>query len=153
MDSAGNHRGLMPQDDTQQSQQTETVFAAQHAAGDPMAGQRVGPWLIKSMLGQGGAGTVYLAVRDDQSFHKQAAIKFIRRGMDSALVMRHFRRERQILARLDHPFIARLLDGGATDNGVPYFVMEYVDGQPLTTYCAKRGLNVRERLRLFREVC
>jgi tetratricopeptide (TPR) repeat protein/tRNA A-37 threonylcarbamoyl transferase component Bud32 len=138
----------------------EAVAAAvsSHAAsaassGEARIGKHIGPWRLKSILGHGGTGTVYLAVRDDQTFQKQAAIKFIRRGMDTALVMKHFRRERQILARLEHPYIARLFDGGATDDGTPYFVMEYVDGAPITTYCTQHNLNLRDRLRLFGEVC
>ena len=80
-------------------------------------------------------GAVYLAVRDDDQFEKQVAIKLVKRGMDTDRVLARFRAERQILARLDHPNIARLLDGGATNDGRPYLVMEYIEGEPITTSC------------------
>jgi eukaryotic-like serine/threonine-protein kinase len=98
-------------------------------------------------------GVVYLAERTDGQFEKQVAIKLIRRGLDSEDLVRRFRAERQILAQLEHPHIARLLDGGTTEEGLPYLVMEYVPGEPLTEYCAQRGLGLRERLRLFLDVC
>jgi serine/threonine-protein kinase len=97
--------------------------------------------------------TVYLAVRSDDTFKRQVAIKLVRRGMESAEVLRRLRSERQILASLDHPYIARLFDGGSTDNGLPYFVMEYVDGLPIDAYCRHNQLTVGERLTLFRKVC
>ena len=87
-------------------------------------------------------GTVYLAARADEHFHKRVALKIIRSGADSAEVVRHFKRERQILAGLDHPNIARLLDGGTTDDGLPYLVMEYIEGEPLLDYCDSRSLSV-----------
>src|SRR5262245_9570413 len=117
-------------------------------SGEELVGKRLGVGRLT-----GGMGTVYRAVRDDQAFEKQAALKVIRRGMDSATVIASFRRERQILARLDHPHIARLLDGGTTDDGLPFFVMEYVEGKPITEYYAQSRLNMPQRLRLFREVC
>ena len=92
-------------------------------------------------------------VRDDDQYQKQVAIKLLKRGMDTDFMLSRFRQERQILANLEHPFIARLMDGGATDDGLPYFVMEYVDGVPITTYCAEKNLSMPERLRLFRLVC
>jgi serine/threonine-protein kinase len=98
-------------------------------------------------------GTVYLAARADEEFHKRVALKIIRSGADSAEVVRHFRRERQILAGLDHPNIAKLLDGGTTDDGLPYLVMEYIEGEPLIGYCDSRSLPVAERLKLFQSVC
>src|SRR5262245_15305909 len=118
-------------------------------SGEALLGKRIGAWRLTRVLGYGGTGTVFLAVRDDQVFHKQAAVKLVKRGMETAQVLKHFRRERQILARLDHPYIARLLDGGSTEDGAPYFVMEYVDGTPITEYCARQGLHVADRLRLF----
>jgi TolB-like protein/serine/threonine protein kinase/Tfp pilus assembly protein PilF len=122
-------------------------------AGDPMLGLRVGSYLIESEIGRGGMGAVYLATRADNAFQKRVAIKVVKRGMDTDFILRRFRHERQILANLDHPHIARLLDGGATDDGRPYFVMEYIEGHPLYHYCDGRRLNVRERLRLFCYVC
>ncbi|HJU56304.1 MAG TPA: protein kinase, partial [Pyrinomonadaceae bacterium] len=113
----------------------------------------IGPYKIIRRIGQGGMGTVYLATRDDEQFKKQVAIKLVRQGMDSDFVLRRFRNERQILASLDHPHIARLLDGGTTEDGLPYFVMEYVEGQILHYYCDTQRLSIPERLRLFLKVC
>src|SRR5438270_5336808 len=94
-------------------------------------GQLIGPYRITREIGRGGMGTVYLAERADQQYEKQVAIKLIKRGMDTDSVLRHFRNERQILASFDHPNIARLFDGGTTGDGLPYFVMEYVEGLPI----------------------
>jgi tetratricopeptide (TPR) repeat protein len=121
-------------------------------APDANLGRRIGPYQIESEIGSGGMGSVYLAQRVDE-FRQKAAIKLMRRGMDSRLVVSRFRYERQILAGLDHPNIARLLDGGATEDGRPYFVMEYVEGTPIDAYCHARSLPVPEILRLFRQVC
>lgn len=117
------------------------------------AGQQIGPYRVVCGLGQGGMGAVYLAERADDEYRKQVAIKLIKRGMDSEFVLRRFRNERQILAALDHPNIARLLDGGTTEDGLPYLVMEYIEGTPLDEYCAQRQLTTAERLQLFRQVC
>ena len=122
------------------------------AAGEP-ARPRVGPYRVIRLLGTGGMGLVYLAVRADEQYEKHVAIKIVKRGTDTDFVLRRFRQERQILAGLDHPNIARLLDGGNTEDGLPYLVMDYVDGEPITVFCERRGLDVRERLRLFRTVC
>src|SRR5688572_12689106 len=107
-------------------------------------GERVGAYRLIRALGGGGMGTAYLAARADDAFQKDVAIKLIKRGMDTAAVLRRFRHERQILAGLDHPNIARLLDGGTTADGLPYFVMEYVDGEPLDQYSARRALTIAE---------
>ena len=117
------------------------------------AGARVGPYRLIRELGRGGMGTVLLAVRSDDAFQKRVAIKVLRRGMDTDAIVGRFRHERQILASLEHPNIAGLLDGGTTDDGLPYFVMEYVDGQLVTTYCDANGLDTTARLELFRKVC
>jgi serine/threonine protein kinase/Flp pilus assembly protein TadD len=114
--------------------------------------RRIGPYRVLRELGHGGMGTVYLAARDDDQFQKTVAIKVVR-GLDSAEVVRHFRRERQILAGLEHPNVARLLDGGTTDDGLPYLVMQHVEGQPIDRFCDERRLTVRERLQLFQGVC
>lgn len=116
-------------------------------------GTRLGAYELVSQLGRGGMGSVYLARRADDEFQKQVAIKLIRRGMDTDFIIRRFRNERQILADLDHPHIGRLLDGGTTQDGLPYFVMEYVAGQPLYEYCDEHELTISARLRLFRKVC
>ena len=98
-------------------------------------------------------GAVYLAVRADDQYQKQVAIKLIKRGMDTETILRRFRTERQILANLDHPNIAKLLDGGTTEEGLSYFIMDYVDGLPIDLYCDTQKLTTVERLRLFRTVC
>jgi serine/threonine protein kinase/TolB-like protein/Tfp pilus assembly protein PilF len=116
-------------------------------------GERIGAYRLLSELGGGGMGTAYLAERADEEFEKRVAIKLIKRGMDTDAVLRRFRHERQILANLDHPNIARLLDGGTTNDGLPYFVMEYVEGEPIDVYCQRRRLTVTERLKLFALVC
>ena len=116
-------------------------------------GRRLGAYKIVREIGAGGMGSVYLAVRADDEFQKRVAIKLIRRGMDNEFIIRRFRNERQILANLDHPNIARLLDGGTTAEGLPYFVMEYIEGQPARQYSDSRKLPIVERLRLFRKIC
>jgi eukaryotic-like serine/threonine-protein kinase len=110
---------------------------------------RIGAYRVLRALGQGGMGTVYLAERDEPGLHKIVAVKVVRRGMDTEFVIRRFRNERQILAALEHPGIARLYDGGTTEDALPYFVMEYVDGEDLLTYCDARHLTVASRLQLF----
>ena len=113
-------------------------------------GQRVGPYQVVREIGQGGMGEVYLAVRADEEFDRQVALKLVGMG-SAATIVRRFRAERQILAHLDHPNIAKLLDGGTTEDGRPYFVMDFVEGRPIDEYAV--GLSLRERLALFREVC
>jgi len=115
-------------------------------------GTRVGPYRIERLIGRGGMGNVYLAERADGTFTKQVALKLIRRGMDTDEVLARFRRERQLLAGLDHPNIARLLDGGASDDGRPYLVMELVEGEPITRYADRLALSVEQRLDLFAQV-
>ena len=115
-------------------------------------GERLGAWRLLRRLGSGGMGAVYLAERADGHFEQRAAIKLIR-GVPNADMLVHFTRERQILATLQHPNIARLLDGGATPAGQPYLVMEYVEGEPIDAYCAAHALPLDARLRLFEEVC
>src|ERR1051325_11590529 len=113
----------------------------------------IGPYRVVRRIGEGGMGAVYLAERDDAEFKRQVAIKLIKRGMDTEFVLRRFRNERQILAALNHPNIARLLDGGTTPDGRPYFVMEYIAGKPITEYADEQRLATVERLRLFQKVC
>jgi serine/threonine protein kinase/tetratricopeptide (TPR) repeat protein len=120
---------------------------------DPMEGRSIGQYKLISEIGHGGMGAVYLAVRADAQFKKQVAIKIVGRGLDTHEVRRRFRYERQILASLDYPNIAKLLDGGTTEEGLPYLVMDHVDGQPIDRYCDSRRLSTTERLRLFRIVC
>lgn len=117
------------------------------------AGDRIGRYRIVRRAGRGGMGQVYEAVSEDPELRRRVALKVIRRGMDSEDLLLRFRAERRILAQLDHPNIARFLDAGMTEDGRPYFAMEYVDGLPITEYCARGGLSVEERLRLFHQVC
>jgi non-specific serine/threonine protein kinase/serine/threonine-protein kinase len=116
-------------------------------------GRHIGPYRVIEEIGQGGMGTVYLAARADDEYRKLVAIKLVKRGMDTDFIIQRFRQERQILASLDHPHIARLLDGGTTEDGLPYFVMEYIEGQPIIDYCDSHQLPTSERLKLFRAVC
>jgi eukaryotic-like serine/threonine-protein kinase len=114
---------------------------------------RVGPYRLIEEVACGGMGRVYRAERDDDQYRKQVAVKLIKRGMDSDEILRRFRCERQALANLDHPYIARLLDGGTTAAGTPYLVMEYVTGLPIDRYCDDRALTLTDRLTLFQHVC
>ncbi|HYP29989.1 MAG TPA: protein kinase [Blastocatellia bacterium] len=120
---------------------------------DPMVGHRIGAYEVVREIGRGGMGAVYLAARADKAFQKHVAIKLVKRGMDTDFILRRFRRERQILAALDHPNIARLLDGGTTEDGRPYFVMDYIVGQPIYPHCDARRLSVNERLQIFCRIC
>ena len=114
---------------------------------------RVGPYRLVRQIGLGGMGAVYLAERDDEEFQQRVAVKLVTPGLYNEEVQRRFRDERQILARLEHPNIARLLDGGTTDSGTPYFVMEYIEGEPLDVYCDRLKLRTRDRVELFLTVC
>jgi serine/threonine protein kinase/tetratricopeptide (TPR) repeat protein len=119
---------------------------------DP-AGTLVGPYRIVRSLGRGGMGEVFLAERADDQFRHQVAIKLVRRGLLSRHIQSRLRQERQILASLEHPNIARLYDGGTTTDGTPYIVMEYIDGQPIDHYCDAHKLSIEQRLKLFITVC
>ncbi|MEM1179935.1 MAG: serine/threonine-protein kinase [Acidobacteriota bacterium] len=131
------------------------------AAEAPQAGaiprapapERLGPYRIVEEIGGGGMGTVYAAVRDDDTMDRRVAIKVIRAGAENEDIVRRMWLERRILARLQHPNIARIYDAGSTDSGLPYFVMELTDGLPIDQYCAQRQLGIEDRLRLIRKVC
>ncbi len=137
-----------------------TAFVGDAAAGIeriassviPESGH-IGPYRIVREVGRGGMGTVFLGERDDAQFTMRAAIKLIKRGMDSEALLQRFRHERQILAGLEHPNIARLLDGGTSSEGLPYFVMEYVDGLPVNEYCRTHELSIDDRLQIFLQIC
>jgi serine/threonine protein kinase/tetratricopeptide (TPR) repeat protein len=131
----------------------EGLKAFLDSGGELMVGHHIGPYKIIREIDRGGMGAIFLAARDDDQYQKRVAIKLIKRGMDTDFILRRFRHERQILANLDHPNIARLIDGGSTEDGRPYFVMEYIEGQRIDLYCDGRGLSIQERLKLFDQVC
>jgi eukaryotic-like serine/threonine-protein kinase len=136
--------------------QSHLLWGAEKSAeknSSPLRGNRIGPYEIVEEIGLGGMGTVYRAFRADDHYHKEVAIKLVNTGRDSGFVLNRFRNERQILASLDHPNIARLLDGGSTEEGTPYFVMEFIDGQPVNAYCDRHQLTIQARLQLFLQVC
>lgn len=123
------------------------------AAEERWLGRRIGPYELTALIGRGGMGEVYRARRADAQYEHEVAIKLVRGGYDVGYVLQRFRAERQILAHLEHPNIAHLLDGGATEDGLPYLVMELVEGKPIDSYCEHLGLPINARLRLFCEVC
>ncbi|MCB1035055.1 MAG: serine/threonine protein kinase, partial [Acidobacteria bacterium] len=127
--------------------------AAEGKAPEREVPTRLGAYRVLRQVGQGGMSTVFLAVRADDAFNRQVVVKLVRQGMESEAFLRRLRIERQILANLDHPNIARLYDGGSTEEGLPYFVMEYIEGQPIDRYCDDDALGVDQRLTLFRKVC
>ena len=121
--------------------------------GKILEGRQIGSYRILHQLGRGGMGTVYLAERADEQYRKRVAIKLLKPGEDDSQLVRRFSNERQMLAVLDHPNIVKLLDAGVADDGTPYFVMDYIEGQPIDEFCQTRGLSIPERLTLFRQVC
>lgn len=121
--------------------------------GAAKIGSSIGPYRILREIGHGGMGTVYLALRDDEHYRQEVAIKLIKPGLGGTAIRRRFRNEMQILADLNHPNIARLLDGGETPDGQPYLVMEYVEGKPIEEYCAEHKLSTVQRLKLFCTMC
>jgi serine/threonine protein kinase/tetratricopeptide (TPR) repeat protein len=131
------------------------AFAAKRLTQDERdrIGERIGAYAVVNELGRGGMGAVYLAQRADGQFEKRVAIKVLKRGTDTDEVLRRFRIERQILANLEHPNITRLLDAGTTTDGLPYFVMEFVEGTPITKFVQRENLDLRGRLQLFLEIC
>lgn len=118
-----------------------------------MVGRRLGPYQVLQLVGRGGMGAVYEAERADQAYKQRVAIKTLWRGADSDVLLQRFRSERQILAALQHPNIAQLLDGGSTDEGTPWLAMEFVEGTPIDAWCDARALDIPARLDLFRQVC
>jgi non-specific serine/threonine protein kinase/serine/threonine-protein kinase len=129
---------------------TDAVAPAVEALAE---GRRIGPYRVQVVIGRGGMATVYRAVRDDDAFQKMVALKLVRGGAASEYIEYRFRQERRILARLQHPNIATILDGGTTEEGQPYLAMEYVEGRPITTYCEAQHVGTRQRLVMFGAVC
>jgi serine/threonine protein kinase len=159
-------------EDVELREEVNSLLAAHDSAGDfieePAAqqaglikqkpakqwiGERLGHYRIVAEAGRGGMSQVFKAVRDDQQYEKQVAIKLLKPGLDTESVLRKFKAERQILAQLSHPNIAHLLDGGATDEGAPYLVMEYIEGKPVDQYCDEHQLELNNRIDLFRQLC
>jgi serine/threonine protein kinase len=159
-------------DDSELRLEVESLLANDHEAGstlgslvvsdlrtiimEPAAaatGTRIGPYKLLRELDSGGMGIVYLAVRSDDQYFQIVAIKMIRKGMESPVLVQRFRTERQVLATLSHPNIGTILDGGETSDGRPFIVMEFVEGQPITQACANLGLSIRRRIELFRSLC
>ncbi len=120
---------------------------------DPLAGGKLGNFEVRERIGRGGMGVVYRGERSGDGIHQQVALKVIRGGLDFAETRQRFLRERRILARLDHPNLARFIDGGMTDDGRPWLALEYVRGEPIDRWCDARHLRVRDRVRLFLDVC
>jgi eukaryotic-like serine/threonine-protein kinase len=122
-------------------------------AQDRMLGRTISQYRITGKVGSGGMGDVYRAVRADDAYERHVALKLISAGRQSAFFIKRFKTERQILASLDHPNVGRLFDGGTTEDGIPYLVMEYIEGQPISVYCDERRLSIADRLKLFVQVC
>jgi serine/threonine protein kinase len=144
-------RTLLAAHDSEQAASELHVIAARET--EPSAGRRLGPYEVESLLGRGGMGAVYLAHRADGQYEKKVAIKIVDLPLATEAFFDRFRQERQILAGLDHPNIARLLDGGVSDEGILFLVMEYVEGTRIDTYCETHHLTVEAKLRLFIAVC
>jgi serine/threonine protein kinase len=146
---AGNDGGSMIGDSVRQA-----VLAGSFEAGtfEDRVPEKIGAYRVLGEIGRGGLATVLLAERHDDAYRMQVAIKLVRRGLDTADLLLRLRQERQILARLDHPHIARLLDGGSTEDGRPYVVMELIEGLPIDRYCLEHQLGLRARLQLFAAV-
>jgi serine/threonine-protein kinase len=119
----------------------------------PLAAVELGVWRLTRPLGRGGMAEVWEAARSDGQYEQTVAVKLLKRGMDSQEIVARFRRERQILARLEHPAIARILDGGVAPDGRPYLVLEKIDGEPITSWCERTGADLERRLRLMMEAC
>ena len=161
--ACGNDTDLRREVTSLLSHQTQHGFIESMIAGgtelleqdghESIVGSHLGVYRITGLIGYGGMGTVYAAVRDDDQYRQQVALKIVKRGMDTQFVLHRFRHERQILASLEHPHIARLLDGGTRPDGLPYFVMEHITGEAITRYCQSHELSVPAKLRLFSQVC
>jgi serine/threonine protein kinase len=139
--------------DVFENNQVNPIFFGEEQLDQSFTGKQIGKYKTVKLLGEGGMGAVFLAERTDGEFEQQVAIKLLKQGFVSKIALNRFISERQILARLHHRFIAQLLDGGTTDEGVPYLVMEYVEGLPLLDYCEQHHLDLKSRLELFQKIC
>ncbi len=129
------------------------VFSQKENQVNPLVGKHIGPYLVEEELGYGGMGVVFIGRRDDKEFEQKVAIKILKQGLSTKYLVKRFENERQILANLQHPNIAKLFDGGKTSDGLPYLIMEYIEGKPLTEYCDEKNLSIKQRLELFVDVC
>jgi len=152
-DLRGEIEALLDAYDAEKSTATVPGQSFAGRTASRLAGARIGPYQIIREIGAGGMGAVYLAARADDAFHKHVAIKLVQTGVNTDDLLRRFRHERQILATFDHSNIAKLLDGGTTEDGLPYFVMDYVEGTRIDVYCETHRLKIDERVRLFLGVC
>lgn len=139
--------------DLHQEFRTDLAKSVCQPSGKALVGKQIDQYIIKDLIGHGGMGSVYLAERADEIYQLKVAFKVMRRGMDTPSNIARFKREQAILANLNHPGIAKLLDGGVTGDGLPYLVMEYVEGTPLHDYCDNNRLSIQERLTLFKSIC
>jgi serine/threonine protein kinase len=139
--------------DVFENNQVNPMFLGEEQLNQSFIGKQIGKYKTVKLLGEGGMGAVFLAQRTDGEFEQQVAVKLLKQGFVSKSALNRFISERQILARLHHRFIAQLLDGGTTDEGVPYLVMEYVEGLPLLDYCQQHHLDLKARLELFQKIC
>ncbi len=135
------------------AQLSQVIVPREEDTNEYQPGYRLGPYEFVKRIGTGGMGSVWLATRFDSEYKKRVAIKMVRRGMNTQEILRRFRMERQVLANLEHPNIAGLIDGGSTPDGLPYLVMEYVEGIPIDKYCEDHKSSITDRLKLFRAVC
>jgi len=140
-------------DDFLEIKTSRGIFSEDNIGPHPLIGKHIGTYLIEEEIGVGGMGIVFSGKRDDQEFDQKVAIKILKQGLTSEYLVKRFENERQTLANLQHPNIAKLFDGGKTDEGLPYLVMEYIDGVPITKYCSDNKLTVDETLKLFVTVC
>lgn len=129
------------------------IFSEDNIGPHPLIGKHIGSFLIEEEIGIGGMGIVFSGRRDDNEFEQKVAIKILKQGLSSEYLIKRFENERQTLANLQHPNIAKLLDGGKTNEGLPYLIMEYIDGVPITEYCESGKLSVHQKLELFISVC
>ncbi|MBL1214961.1 MAG: serine/threonine protein kinase [Ignavibacteriae bacterium] len=127
----------------------KNIFSDDDNTPSPMIGKHIGHYLIEEEIGYGGMGIVFSGKRDDKEFDQKVAVKILKQGLTTNYLVKRFENERQTLANLQHPNIAKLFDGGKTDEGLPYLVMEYIDGSTITDYCSEKNLSITERLKLF----
>lgn len=140
-------------DDFLEVKTDRNIFSEDNVGPHPLIGKHIGSYLIEEEIGIGGMGIVFAGKRDDKEFEQRVAIKILKQGLSSEYLIRRFQNERQTLANLQHPNIAKLFDGGKTEEGLPYLVMEYIDGIPITEYCIQKKLKIEECLKLFITVC